>query len=167
MVSDELLLLAAGSILLTVAAIHLVVGLITGYEWATIGTGSLVVAAMFVVYGIAGYSIVGLYSTASIGPRTSYLFAGVFLAIGFISYLEFHILQFTAGPLPLETIGVDHHHHHDHTHHHGHHTEPGVLENLANHLRDDFFALISRSLEVIGLVLLGVIYKRTPAEAIE
>lgn len=151
-----LLFVAAATIALS-AIIHLAMGLGGLVEWMTGGSPSV----LFPLFLLSGTGIlVGMVAVwyGWLALRPAYVLGGIMMLVYLVGYVDWHAVNVTESVLGLQDVGHDHSHDHDHGH--DHHDEGGTLSVLYDHLVDDPLALVSKSLETVGLVsvvtLLGI-----------
>ena len=175
------LVLLAGVLVLVTAAVHLAIGVIGLYESLIRGTGSAGMPLLYLFAAIAAYALVGAYAFGRIEPASAYALGLGLMVFYIVAYADWHVFGFAESTLPLDAAGLghdhathdhghghDHTHDHDHSHDHGdghsHGDEDSSLSLLIDHLRDDPFALVSKTAELGAAATLAVLYGRERTE---
>ncbi len=117
-----------------------------------VGTTEVALSVLFLVIAALSALLVGGYATRRL-PRvpTLALSAGL-MALVFVLYFDWHLFGVAETLLPLDAVGLEHgHDHHDHGESHSALAQVGAL------LRDDSFALLSKSAEFLAALFLGLV----------
>lgn len=156
---------AAGILVLVSAVVHLAVGAIELYEALVLGEGQIALGIFYFVATVLAVMLVGAYATEQIKPTPAYALGAGLMVLYIIAYADWHVLGYAETYLPLDVVGLEHDHgHHGHDHnghdHNGHNHDSHddtALESLLSHIRDDPFALVSKSAEIVAGALLALL----------
>jgi hypothetical protein len=174
----------AGVLVLVTASIHLALGVAGLYE-AFVGAEPAGLAALYLLAGLAAFGLVGAYATGRLAPVRAYAVGAGLMALYLFAYADWHALGYAESVLPTETLGLEQHGHdghshnghdhnghddghdhngHDHnghdnghSHEHEHDHDGSTTEVLIDHLRDDVYALVSKTAEAVAAVTLAVL----------
>ena len=170
------LVLLAGVLVLVTAAVHLAIGVIGLYESLIRGTGSAGMPLLYLFAAIAAYALVGAYAFGRIEPASAYALGLGLMVLYLVTYADWHVFGFAESTVPLDANGLghdhathDHGHAHDHGHSHDNHghshgNQDSSISLLIDHLRDDPFALVSKTAELGAAAILAVLYGRERIE---
>ncbi len=146
-----------------VGLIHLYLGAVGFFEYATTGELPSILPPLFVVSGLA--VLVGIYGFRKglVAPRTVYGGGIALMAVYLVGYADWHVFNVFESYVNLGELGHGHDHGHgDHGHNghddHGHDHDDGAVTSLVEHLRDDLLALVSKTGEALLVPVLGYLY---------
>lgn len=152
------------------AGIHLSLG-IAGLSTAAT-TEAAVLPGLYLLAAVATLALLAGYATGRLSPPTAYALGAGLTTLLLFAYVDWHAFGYTESMLGLETHGGGHGgeavHDHGHdggdrTHDHGEHAdegghdEDGTLAGLAEHLRGDAYALVSKGVEAAAAVLFATL----------
>jgi hypothetical protein len=178
-VSHRLLSLA-GVLVFVSAAIHLSLG-IAGLAEAAVGGGSAFLPALYLLGGLAALALLGAIVSDRF-PATATYAAGTGLMVLFLlAYADWHAFGVAESTTGIDAghghdhahdgddHGHDHSHVHDdhdhahshdgagHSHDHAHDHDGSTMELLIDHLREDAYALVSKSAEAAAATVLSIL----------
>lgn len=146
------LLSVAGLLVFVSAAIHLSLG-IAGLAEAVSGGGSALLPALHLLGGLAALALLGVVVLTPV-TATAYAAGAGLMGLFLLAYADVHAFD-----VAESTLGVDLHDHghggegHSHDHDDGHGHDNGTPNVLAEHLREDAYALVSKTAEAGAAVL--------------
>ncbi len=158
------LLAIAGVLVFVSAAVHLALG-VAGLAEAVSGGGSALLPTLYLLGGLVALALLGVLATNR-PPSTATYAAGAGLMILFLlAYADVHAFGVAESTLGID-VGHDHAGSHADGHSHGHddgghshdgHAETGSLTTLADHLRGDASALVSKTTEAVAAALFAAL----------
>lgn len=145
---DWLPTLGAGLVLVVVLS-HLV----SGTTELLVGDGRLAYVLLMAGAAVVPFGLLMALHCGVVSPRPVYASLAVLFVLYLFAYVEVHAIG------TLETAGIDLHGSHDHgSHDHGGHDHEdhgqSTVDVLADHLAADPIALVSKTAEAVGVLVL-------------
>lgn len=147
---------AAGILVLVSAVVHLAVGAIELYEALVLGEGQIALGILYLVATVLAGAIVGAYASERISPTPAYAIGAGLMFFYIIAYADWHVFGYAETYLSVDAVGLEHDDHGHNGHNHDSHDDT-ALESLLFHIRDDSFALISKTAEFVAGTLLALL----------
>lgn len=149
-------LLAAGLASIT-ALIHLYLGLTEVIRYVTTGHTLKLLSILFALSALA--IIAGMLAFSRGAPRQPiYLLGMLLMVVYLVRYADWHVFGTADSLLGLEDAGHDHANGHDHAREPTEEEDESTLQSPIANLTVDPFALVSKTAEILLLLLLSVLY---------
>ncbi len=164
----------AGGLVVVSGLVHLVIGV-----RELVGGGQATLGVLYLVATVLAFGLVGAYLTRRIRPRPAYAFGAGLMFLYLLAYADWHVFGYAEASLPLDAVGLEHDHsghdshdhngHDSHDHnghddgddhghdHNGHDDGDSAIASFLSHVRDDAFALVSKTAELVAGVLLAAL----------